>query len=72
MPARKQFRKYYVETMRPPYPEQGSRFRVHSGRNFDRDQLSPDALSLFAVVALTREDAIAQVIDRSSTVVEIF
>ena len=58
---------YYVETYRPPFPERGVRYRVHSQRAYSRDTLSPDMTAVFEVDnARTKAQAVALVIEKAA------
>lgn len=52
-------KQYFVEVSCPCYPNKGDKFRVM--RKYVLDCLSPTLITLFSVMAMDREDAIAKV-----------
>jgi hypothetical protein len=66
-----QFRKYYIEITKPCFPSVGFDYSFHNPRTYSRDNLSPDLISLFSVTALSRKDAIARLMARTSDVLEV-
>jgi hypothetical protein len=68
---------FYVETYRPAYPDGGIHVRVHTGRDYGTDYLSPGMTSVWHVRHVrTKEAAIAAVIERAAgknvTVSQVF